>query len=128
MKKLFCIILITTQICAIADTDPYFAQKGQALTQDSWVFSPAKTLETRNKLIDLETALGQIESYKKTIKSYQESEELSKKQLDLSMEQNDKLAKSLSSERTMTSLERIVWVFFGIAATVGAFYAAKAAR
>jgi len=45
--------------------------------------------------------------------------------VNLLVEQNDKLAKSLYSERTMTTWERVGWFVLGITATGIGAYALK---
>lgn len=109
------------------ESDPYFATKGSLLPADSWVFSPEKAKITRDKLIDLDTALKINESYKTSLGLEKEMQDIQDKKIKLLLDQNDTLAKSLLAERTVTSWERIGYFVLGIAATVFAGYAIRQA-
>lgn len=131
MIKKVCKIVLIAQILSLPiyadDTDPFFAQHGYVLLKDSWVFSPEKAKEVRNKLIDLQTAQKQNESYKTSLQLQQDMLDLQDKKTKLYSDQNDKLAQSLQSERSMSNFERLVIFGLGIAATVFAGFAIKKA-
>jgi len=108
---------------AIGDTDPHFEVKGYTLIQDSWVFSQDKAKSVRDRLIDLDVSLKTNESLQKSIDLYKLNETIQQKQLDIVLQQNDKLASALQSERTLNNWERFGCFLLGIAATVGAGWA-----
>lgn len=116
---LYCLILSSL---SFGDTDPYLAPSGHVLKQESWVFSPNKALEVRNKLVDLDSQLKINDSLNKQIDLYKGLNDIQKINLNLVMEQNDKLAKSLNDERSMTNWERIGWFGIGVLATVLTVY------
>lgn len=107
---------------SFGDTDPYFATKDTVLKQDSWIFSPVKAKEVRDKLIDLDTLKQVNDSLNKQIELSNGLTKIQSDNLNLSMEQNSKLAKSLNEERSMTNWERGAWFFGGILATGLVFY------
>ncbi len=126
-KKLICLIFILVQTNVNAD-DPFYAQRGHVLAQDSWVFSPGKAKETRDKLIDLDTYTKLNTSLEKSLDLYKSNETIQQNKINLLLEQNDKLAKSLYDERTVTGWERFGYFALGIAATVFAGWAIGQAR
>lgn len=119
---LYCLILSSL---SLADTDPYLATKGHVLPQDSWVFSPNKALDVRNRLIDLDAQLKINDSLNKQIDLYKGVNDIQNTNLNLVMQQNDRLAKSLNDDRAMTNYERIGYFILGVVATGVAFYGLK---
>lgn len=122
LKMIYKIVLIAQVLSlsrfAICDTDPHFESRGYTLTQDSWVFSPDKAKEVRNRLIDLDTALKINESYKTSLDLQKEMAAIQEKKVSLVLEQNDTLAKNLQAERTISGWERIGYFILGIGAAV----------
>lgn len=116
MKYLVLISFIISITC-FAD-DPYLASKGTILPQDSWVFSPTKALEIRNKLIDLDTNVKLNESLQKSLTLEQLNGKIQQDKINLVMEQNDKLAKSLYAERSVSDGTKLVWFLIGVSATI----------
>lgn len=114
--SLLLVFLLSAQL--FADTDPHFETQGYTLIQDSWIFSPEKTKITRDKLIDLDTALKTNESYKTSLDLQVQMSVLQEKKVNLVLEQNDQLAKSLQSERTINGWEKFGYFALGIAAAV----------
>lgn len=113
---LFCFILCQISLAE----DPYFGQKGHVLPQDSWVFSPDKAKEVRNKLVDGETYFKLNESLTKSIELYKKSDEIQQNKVNLLLEQNDKLAQRLYSSQSLNNWALFGVFLLGIAATVGA--------
>ena len=122
IKHLILISLCASQI-ALCDTDPHFEAKGYTLLQDSWVFSPAKAKDVRDRLIDGDTFQKLNESLSKSIDLYKKNETINDNKINLLLEQNDKLAKSLLAERTVGSWERFGYFLLGVIGTVGAGFA-----
>src|SRR5688500_13089233 len=110
---LFCFVLSSI---SLAD-DPYFGQRGHVLPQDSWVFSPDKAKDVRNRLIDGETYFKLNESLSKSIELYKSNEVIQQNKVNLLLEQNDKLAQRLASSQSLNNWERFGLFFLGIAAT-----------
>lgn len=108
-------------------SDPFFAQKDYRLLEDAWVFSPVKAKEVRDRLIDLDNELKLNESLSKSIELYKKNEEIQNNKVNLLLEQNDRLAKSLGSERTLNNWERFGFLTLGIVLTVLAGFAIKKA-
>jgi hypothetical protein len=128
-STMFYITIFSFLLCQTSSADdPYFAQKNHVLPQDSWVFSPDKTKEVRNKLIDGETYFKLNESLSKSIELYKNNEEIQQNKVNLLLEQNDKLAQRLASSQSLNNWERFGLFFLGIAATVGAGWAISRAR
>jgi len=122
MNKLILLLLLIPSLL-LAETDPYLAQKGHVLPQDSWVFSIDKTKEIRNKLIDLETEQKLNESYKKSLTSMQDLYTIEQSKTKILLEHTDSLAKSLSSAQSMSNVERFAWFALGTISTILVFKA-----
>ncbi|NJO65455.1 MAG: hypothetical protein HC836_47400 [Richelia sp. RM2_1_2] len=127
MIKYLLLISFTISSTSIAETDPFFAPRDYKLTQDSWVFSPDKAKEVRNKLIDLEFFTETNKSLNRSIELYKSNELIYQNKEKILLEQNDNLAKNLNDSRTLSSWERIGWFTLGIAAAVLAGFAIKKA-
>lgn len=121
MNKLILLLLIPSLL--LAETDPVYAPKGFVLTQDSWVFSPDKAKEVRNKLIDLETEQKLNESYKKTLTNHENLYKIEQEKVTILLEQNNKLAYSLNESRSLTDWQKFAYFTLGVAATVLSVYA-----
>lgn len=128
-KSLIYLILLThcTSRFAIADTDPFLAQKGFVLQQESWIFSPEKAKSVRDRLIDGETNLKLNESLTKSLDLYKLNEQIQQNKVNLLLEQNDKLVQRLGESQSLNNWERFGLFILGIGATVGAGIAIKRA-
>lgn len=127
MKTISLFLILSFCINAIGETDPHFEIRGYTLLQDSWVFSPNKAKEVRDKLIDLDTYQKLNESLNRSIELYKKNEVINDNKINLLLEQNDTLAKNLMAERTVGNWERFGYVLLGIVMTVGAGFAIKKA-
>lgn len=96
------------------DTDPHFETSGYLVTKDSWIFSPEKAKDIRNRLIDLDSALKNIESYKSSLQLEKEAQDIQDKKIKLLVDQNDQLSKSLAASQSVNNIERFVWLSLGI--------------
>jgi hypothetical protein len=74
-------------------------------------------------LIDGDANKQLVESYKKSVDLYKANEALYQQKVDLYSSQNDKLAESLQSERSVSNWGRVAWFILGVAATCAAGYA-----
>lgn len=122
MNKLILCCFLLSQI-AIGDTDPYLGSKGDVLKQDSWVFSPEKAKNVRDRLIDSESFSRINESLQKSLELYKSNEQIQQNKVNLLLEQNDKLAQRLGESQSLNNWERFGLFVLGIAATVGAGFA-----
>lgn len=122
MNKLIVVSLILSRL-VVAETDPHYEAKGYVLTQDSWVFSPEKAKDVRNRLIDLDVTVKINESLNRSLDLYKANEQINQNKINLLIEQNDKLAKNLNDSRTLNNWERFGLFALGIGATVFAGWA-----
>jgi len=122
-KLIVTLLLIPTLV--FADTDPSFQNKGYTLTQDAWIFSPEKTKEVRDKIIDLHYAEKNVESLKKSLTLQQEIYIIEQDKTKLLLERNDALAKSLNETRSMSDLQKFGWFALGVIGTVLTIYAVR---
>lgn len=127
ISKLVLLSFILTLPIYGEDSDPYFANRGHLLPKDSWVFSSEKAKDVRDRLIDLDVARKSIESYKTSLDLEKGMQEIQDKKIKLLVDQNDNLAKNLTAERSLSSWEKALYFFGGIAATVLAGWAIKKA-
>ncbi len=127
MFKYITLVSFVISSLTIAETDPHYETRGYTLLQDSWVFSPSKAKEVRDKLIDGETYQKLNESLNKSIELYKSNEQINNNKINLLIEQNDKLAKNLLASQSLNNWERFGLVLLGIAMTVGAGFAIKKA-
>lgn len=118
--KYITLLCFSISSIAFSDTDPYLAAKGFVLPQESWVFSPEKAKDVRNRLIDNETNLKINESLSKSIELYKSNDQIQQNKVNLLLEQNDVLAKRLNESQSLNNWERFGLFVLGIAATVGA--------
>lgn len=119
MIKKICRIIVLVQILSLTtlradDPDPHFETKGYLITKDSWIFSPEKAKDIRNRLIDLDSALKNIESYKNSLQLEKEMQDIQDKKIKLLVDQNDQLSKSLAASQSVNNIERFVWLSLGI--------------
>lgn len=105
--------------------DPHLEQKGYVLIQDSWIFSPDKAKDVRDRLIDLDTNNHMIDSLNKSIDLYKANDAIQKDEITTLLDQNDKLAKSERSTRILSDVEKVGIFALGIATTVFAGWAVK---
>lgn len=125
MKKLSKILLILSMIAIPANS--YAGAVRLVKDQPApyaGVLLEEETIKSMQKdLIDADANKQLIESYKKSIDLYKTNETLYQQKVDLYSTQNDKLAESLQSERSVSNWGRLAWFLLGIGATVGAGYA-----
>ncbi len=118
------LILICLSNQAFGDA-AVFIQKDTPAPYSGYLFTEAAGKDLKLKLVDLEyfkalsTSLqSQVDLYSKIEVKYQEK-------ITIVEEQNDKLAKSVYSERNMNNWERAGYFVLGVAATVFAAFAVK---
>ena len=90
----------------------------------SGVLLEEETIKSMQKdLIDADANKQLIESYKKSIDLYKQNDILYQQKVELYSTQNDKLAESLQSERSVSNWGRIGFFLLGVLATTAAGYA-----
>lgn len=88
------------------------------------VLLPEDTLNLMKKdIVEGELNKQIIESYKKSIDLYKQNDILYQQKVELYSSQNDKLAESLQSERSVSNWGRIGFFLLGVLATTAAGYA-----
>lgn len=124
INKLLILLLISN---SFADEEVVYLEKGKQSPYTGYLFTPEKADSIRKQLIEGDT-------YKLLNQSLEKSLELEHKTVDLSnlkitnlSEQNDKLAKSLYEERSMSNWERIGFFALGVIGTGLAVYGIKQA-
>ncbi len=119
MKNLLIFLTIFSILTTKANADSVNLTKGQPAPFNGVLLdNPTANQLFKVKLLN--------ESLETTLKAYQNNADLDAQRITLLSEQNDKLARNLQSERSMTNVERILWVSFGIvAAGVGAWAISK---
>lgn len=128
MKKLLSFILMMALILpSPVNGQVSFIKQGDKAPYDGFLFSPDKEAEVRQHLLEWK-ALDKVNaSLEKSLFVETAITQKTTEKLAICNDQNDKLAKSLYSERGSSDLERIIWFSLGVIAAVGGFYAVKQA-
>lgn len=105
--------------------DPSFQQKGYKLTQDSWIFSPDKAKDVRNRLVDLDTEKQLNESLNKSLSLEQSMNKIQDDKITLLLKQNNDLVQSVDQNRGMNDWSKILWFTLGVVVSGLAIYGAK---
>lgn len=124
IKLIIALSILINPGIAFAD-DVVYINKGTPSPTDGYLFSPAKTQDTKNKLLSIDNLNMQNASYQKSIDLYKSNESSYQKQLDLYSAQNTKLISEQQSASSMTNWERAAWFFAGVLATGAAFTVAS---
>lgn len=122
--KILKISLISLLISNIAlSDDPTLLNKDQAAPYQGLLFSIQKANELKNTAIERDNLLKINESLNKSLSLQDDIINRQNQKVDILLNQNDKLAKSLGDERTIGSWERYGYVLLGVIMTVGAGFA-----
>jgi hypothetical protein len=105
--------------------DARYIDQGLPAYYDGYLFTISKTKEVRKELIEKD----QLKLFNKTLnENIQIQNEViihQKEQVQLLSKQNEKLAKQIDNDRSMSSFEKVVWFGLGVAAAGFAVYGAK---
>lgn len=100
-------------------------EKGTSAPYTGYLFPKETAQKTRIKLIEGEEAKKLNESYVRSIEIYRKNEELNNQKVNILLEQNDKLSRSLTDAREMTAFEKIAWFVGGVLVSGAAVYGAS---
>lgn len=124
MKMISCFLLFLFSFNLYAQDSVYLDQDKSAPFA-GYLLPKEKVQEFQQMSLDLNNKNLMIESYQKSIDLYKSNEDLYNKKVSTLMDQNDKLATDLNSNRGLTDVERIVWFGLGIVSVGLAVYAGK---
>lgn len=116
MKNLlsFLMILLTLNISIADDVVPI--EQGQPAPYSGVLFSNKKANETRLKLVEKQYLEKENTSLKRSLELSDIALKSSEEKSRLFLEQNDKLAKNLNSERQVGTLTKVVYFVLGAGA------------
>jgi hypothetical protein len=123
IKLLLLLTLLTSS--AIAQSDPVYLEKDAKSPYTGLLFTVEESQALRKELIEKDTLVKINESLTRSLDLYRSNESLYQSQKNILLEQNDKLAKSLYSERQLSSTEKALYFLGGVALTGLAVYAAS---
>lgn len=121
---IFSIIVNLINIPVYAD-DVTFLEKDQKAPFQGVLFPRDQAVQLRKDLIDADLNKALNESYKKSLDLYKTTNDIKDEQINLLINRNDQLAKSLNSARETTGLEKFAWFALGVAATAATVYGIK---
>lgn len=105
--------------------DPKYIDKGTPAPTNGFLFSVPKTKAVRKALIEKD----QLTIFNKALQEDLKVKETvivnQKEQVKILSKQNEKLAKQIDNDHTMSNFERSVWFILGITASGLAVYGAK---
>jgi len=78
--------------------------------------------EAKNAVIERDTYKSVNESLNKSLNLSNQNFNYSENKVNILLEQNDKLAKNLQAERTVSDFQKIMWFGLGVLATGAAAY------
>lgn len=119
MVKLWMNLIIFSTLLnnsAIAE-DSVVLDKDKPAPFSGILFSPEKSQDIKNKLIERDAYIELNDSLNKSLSFQQDIIQRNIDKNNLCLDQNDKLAKSLYSERQMNDLEKVGLVLLGIGIT-----------
>lgn len=130
-KKIKAILLISLisliTFSSFAD-DVVIIQAGEKAPYTGYLFPKETAQLTRVKLIEGEEAAKLNESYVRSIEIYRKNEDVQNQKVNILLERNDNLAKSLTDAREMTTFEKVAWFAGGIILSGAAVYGASQLR
>lgn len=105
--------------------DVVIVEKNSPAPFTGFLFPREKAQEVRIKLLENDRLNDMISSYNKSIDLYKKNEDVQNQKVNILLEQNDKLAKSLGDARTVSTFERVAWFIGGMLVTSAAVYGAS---
>jgi len=97
--------------------DPVLIESGQKAPFSGSLYPTEEAVKLKRRLLDADIYEELTKSYERSINLYKANETIQENKVKVLMEQNDKLAISLRSEREMTGWERFGWFALGVVAT-----------
>lgn len=133
MLKIWKIFLIISNLiffiarpCLAGDVT--YIELGTKAPYSGYLFTPEKTQETRQKLIDGDTYKSLNESLQKSLDFNKQNLQLIEEKNTLLSNQNDNLAKRLYDERQMSDWTKAFWFGAGVIASILITYGIKKAN
>ena len=118
MKFLKKISKISLTILLISQTafglDAKYLPQGTAAPFEGYLLTVPKAKQVRNKLLEVDTLQSINTSLTNSINIQKDITALTEDKVKILMEQNDRLAKSLMDERSVSNWERFFWFSMGI--------------
>lgn len=111
--------------------NPSFAQDVQYLSKDQkapfegFLFTASKASELKDAVIERDNYKLINLSLEKSLELEKKNSELQNQKVNVVLEQNLNLTKSLNEERSMTNWERVLWFGLGVIGTGLAVYGAS---
>jgi hypothetical protein len=111
--------------------NPSFAQDVQYLSKDQkapfegFLFTAPKASELKDAVIERDNYKLINLSLEKSLELEKKNSELQNQKVNVVLEQNLNLTKSLNEERSMSNWERILWFVLGVVGTGMAVYGAS---
>lgn len=119
---MFRLVLITLISCSLTFADTIYLAKDTPAPFEGLLFPTAQANQIRQQLIERDGLLLINTSLQKSLDLSTQIDTSNNKKINLLIEQNDKLASSLSEERTMSNWERVGYFVGGIVVVGLAFY------
>jgi len=116
MIKYILILILISNIC-FAD-DSVFLNKGQPATFDGFLLPPDKVKELQNNTLERDTYKQINDSLNRSIDLYKSNTSIKDQEIQVLMNQNDNLAKSLNDSRTTSDWTKALYFLGGIVISV----------
>ena len=107
-----------------ADDNVVSIKKGEIAPFTGILFTEQKADDVRRQILELEKQRYLVQSRDEKLDIFQVRFELKDEQIELFRQQNDRLVKQNQTNRSVGSIERMVWFGLGILATGAAVYGA----
>lgn len=131
MKLLNKFWIISISLSLISNTaysnDSVFIEKNTPAPFSGFLFSEQKGREIKQRLVEADYFEQLNKSLQIQIKLYENIETRNNEKYNILLDQNDRLAKNLYSERNMSTWEKLAYFGLGVLATVLTTYAIKQA-
>lgn len=128
LSQMFSIFLIVLTITSNSyAVESRFLEEGTPAPFSGYLIPPSTTKELKDAVIERDGFRLINTSLEKSISIYKQNEVLYTDKVNVLVNQNDNLAKSLESARSTSDLTKILWFGLGVVATGFAIYGAKAA-
>lgn len=120
MNKLITFILLFSFTLYAGDVT--HIEKNTPAPYTGYLFTPEKTNEVKNVVVERDGLLKLNESLTKSLQLQSDVADLNQKKVTILLEQQDKLSKSLYDERSVSNWTQFGWFALGVLATSAAIY------
>lgn len=108
------VILLTLFSFVAYAGDVTHIEKDTPAPYTGYLFTPEKTNEVKNVVVERDGLLKLNESLTKSLQLQSDIAELNQKKVNILLQQQEDLSKTLYDQRSMSNLERMLWVGAGI--------------